>query len=192
MTKASRNNRGSVKETTSGDWRTPPPLFKAFSMRYGIRYALDAAATLQNSLCYACITKETDTLSLRPDQIHSRFLQGVAISQDKNPKPWAHTYGIWTNPDYNNSRDLFKWMDLAIAYTTIYKVPWTFLVPSSRSEQDWYHRAIEGEPCFGKVQGRIRFNRPNGTPGSRPNHPSEFITFAAPPAMKKVFSVDQP
>ncbi len=192
MTKASRNNRGSSKETASGDWRTPPAIFKAFSMRYGIRYALDAAATRENSLCFACITKEIDTLSLRLDQIHARFLQGVAATEAYAPKPWNHVHGIWTNPDYNSTKDLLKWMDLAIAYTTTYQVPWTFLVPASRSEQDWYHRAIEGDPSFGKVKGRIRFNRPDGTPGDSPNHPSEFITFAPPPAMKKIFSVAQP
>jgi phage N-6-adenine-methyltransferase len=180
MTKASRNNRGSTPEKRIGDWRTPPKLFKAIGTFFSVQFIIDAAATEKNTLCPYFITKEMDTLSMSCDDIEAHMQKACRSMRENQALDATRRPAIFCNPDYNDSTDLLRWMRLAGTTSFRHRIPWIFLIPSSRSEQDWWHEAMAWHPQVSYPKGRVAFNLPNGKPGPSPNHPSAIIALNAP------------
>jgi phage N-6-adenine-methyltransferase len=182
MAKFTNSNRGSTKESRRGDWRTPKNLHKAIAAHYDVAFVLDAAASAENTLCPAFLTEKDNTLSLSLSSLEESFRLGLSESLKRTIHPIRHP-AIWTNPDYNDGEEMTVWMDLAGRFSTRYRIPWIFLVPGHRSEQDWFHRAMEFGPQLCYPKGRINYDKHDGTPSeSGGNHPSVILAFEAPPA----------
>src|SRR4051812_19247529 len=162
--KPSRNNRGSTPDKESMDWRTPGPLVDAIEKHYDIKFVLDAAATPENSLCHAFITKGMDTLNMPMERIFEVFESGIRMAGQRTVQP-INQPAVWCNPEYFSSQELYAWIEKGARFAHTYKTPWVFLLPASRTEQPWYQRAIYWRPQFCNPDGRVPFNRPDGTPG---------------------------
>lgn len=181
MTKASRNNRGSTREIQDTSWRTPVPLVKAIARHFRCTFVLDAAATAENTLCDAFITKGMDTLNMSEADLLHNFRKGHRCAQEKTVHQIA-VPATWCNPSYFSSAELLKWIEVGAQFAHNNRIPWVFLLPASRAEQDWYHLAIKWQAQFAFPEGRIAYLKPDGTSGDSPNHPSVVIAFNAPAA----------
>ncbi len=181
MAKASRSNRGSTKEIERMDWRTPPPLIKAIENHFCMKMVMDAAASPENAICKAFITKGMDTLSMSLERIFEVFQSGLRMHQAETVHP-IQSPGVWCNPEYNNSKDLLKWIEKSARFSATFRIPWLFILPSSRTEQDWFQTSIGWAPQYAFTEDRVPYNYPDGTPGPSPNHPSVVIAFNAPAA----------
>lgn len=179
MTKASPNNRGSTKEKERNDWRTPEPLVRAIAKHYHLTFVLDAAASEENTLCPAFITAGMDTLGMSLDRILELHTAGHRRAQEQSVRH-VQNPAVWCNPEYNTAAELEAWMNKAAQFSHAFNIPWVFLLPSSRTEQDWFQRSIFWAPQYAFPDGRVAFNYPDGTPGPSPNHPSVVIAIKAP------------
>ncbi len=181
MPKASRSNRGSTPDIERMDWRTPIPLVRAIESHYAIKFVMDAAASPENAICKAYITKGMDTLNMSMDRIYEVFLSGLKMHQAETVHP-IQSPAIWCNPEYNSSEDLLRWIEKSARFSATFRIPWVFILPSSRTEQDWFQASIGWAPQYAFTEGRVPYNYPDGTPGPSPNHPSVVIGFNAPQA----------
>ncbi len=179
MAKASRSNRGSTKEIERMDWRTPPPLIRTIEKHFSLKLVMDAAASPENAVCKAFITKGMDTLSMSIDRIREVYESGLRMHQAETVHP-IHAPGVWCNPEYNSSKDLLRWVEKATLFSGTFRIPWLFILPSSRTEQDWFQMTIKWAPQYAFTEDRVPYNYPDGTPGPSPNHPSVVIGFNAP------------
>lgn len=187
----SKHDRGSTDEIERNDWRTPPKLFQAIQDHYGVTCVLDAAADPRNTLCAAWLGKEDNTPRMALEDIQGVFGVGFGAACERLQP--GRIAGIWCNPEYHSGEELFEWVDKAAGHSVVYTVPWLLLVPASRSEQDWFHHALQFEPQVTYIKGRVPYLLPDGTPGPSPNHPSLVLAFGAPMVGKTHFStIEQP
>lgn len=167
--KATRNNRGSVPGKDSDEWRTPLPVLRAIERHLGVRFIADMAADRDNALCPVFFTKEDDTLTITAGKILERIREYI-------PAPDPDKHALFCNPPYG-STGLAPWINKAALVSKWIDLPWVFLLPASRTEQPWMHIRPASEFNLALVKYRIAYIRPDGTPGTRPNHPSMVMTF---------------
>lgn len=179
-TPASKHNRGSTPEKERMDWRTPPDLHRLIENHYGVTTTLDAAASPENKLCPVFLMEADDTPNMSPAAIQARFLLSLAVRPQLVQPP-----AVWCNPPYF---DLVAWMVAGIAHSQRFRVPWLFLVPSTRSEQSWWDFALAQPVQIGYITPRVRFLKPDGTQGPQPNHPSCVLAFGAPLAGQSIIT----
>ena len=169
IAEASNHNRGSLPGKDSDEWRTPIKVVRALERHLRLQFIMDMAATDHNAICPIYFTKEDDALA-----------QGATAVLDKiraagiEPDPRIHA--LWCNPPYG-STGLDPWIEQASLVSKVSGLPWVFLLPASRSEQDWLYLrpAADYEVIF--MRRRVPYLRPDGTPGKAPNHPSFSIAF---------------
>lgn len=166
--KADRNNRGSVPGKASDEWRTPLKVFRCIERHLGVQFIADMAATKDNALAPIYFTKEDDTLSMSAEAILERIVASIAI-------PNREVHALWCNPPYAHA-GMESWMDKAAEVSHVTGLPWVMLLPASRSEQPWFHSRPASDMNLTYMKERIAFLRADGTPGTRPNHPSHAVT----------------
>lgn len=189
--KSSNHNRGSVDGKRSGAWRTPPPLFRALQAHFGVTCVLDAAASPENALCLRYLTKEDNTLRMGPAAIRAAFDEGFARHQERTVHPLRPA--VWTNPDYNNADEMLRWIEVGSSFAMTHRIPWLFLVPSSRSEQPWWQLAMNMAPYICNPEGRVYYYDEEGVPSDGANHPSAALLFTGDPIVgRQVTTLPQP
>lgn len=169
MAKPSKHNRGSTPGEDSDDWRTPLPVLRAIERHLGLIFIADMAASEENALCSVYFTEQDNTLEMPVGAIKDRILEGF-------PTPTVQRHGLFCNPPYK-STGLIPWLTKGAEVAKRLDIPWSFLLPASRTEQPWMHLFPAREFHLTLIKHRIAFLRPDGTPGLRPNHPSMVMTF---------------
>lgn len=146
------------------DRRTPADFFQSVVNRFG-PFTLDAAASRENSKCPIYYDLEDDGLT----------------------QPW-HGYSVWCNPPFS---DCGAWVRKAWdewhrpALERPARI--VMLLPANRTEQKWWQELVEprrDRPSFGNprripiasfrvefLPGRMRFDRPDWTPGPKGDRP---------------------
>lgn len=137
------------------DRGTDQAFFDATSARFG-GFTLDVAAAPHNAKCERYYTVEDDGLT----------------------RPWD-AVSVWCNPPYS---DIRSWVEKAWAewLTTSPLRPRriVMLLPANRVEQGWWQDLVEpyrdkpGSPLRVEfLRGRLRFDRPDWTPGPKGDRP---------------------
>ncbi len=119
------------KESLSDEYETPFDLFVDLCVKYDVRPGLDAAATLQNTLCVNFRTKEDDGL------------QGNWLLD------------TWVNPPHSRNEDFVR-----KAYEQNQKNNTNILMilPCNSMSSNYFFDCIEGGKAeFHAIKGRIRF-----------------------------------
>ncbi len=142
-------------------WRTPSGLFAYCNARWG-PYTLDAAADETNHLC---------RYWFGPGGVVEDALAPDVVWGARN----------WCNPPY--SRGMVRaFMRKAVEQAENVGALTTLLVPAT-TDAPWWHDwvwGIEGTRAGVEVEflrGRVRFNRPDGTPAGTPTFASVLVTF---------------
>ncbi|MEO7778492.1 MAG: DNA N-6-adenine-methyltransferase [Fibrobacteria bacterium] len=167
--KVSRSNRGSLPGEDSDEWRTPLPVLRAIERHLGVHFIADMAADRHNSVCPIYFTREDDTLAMNAGSIRDRI-------RDSLPAVDPQKHALFCNPPYK-ATGLAAWIQKGAAVSKWIDLPWVFLLPASRTEQPWMHLRPAHEFNLTLVKHRIAYIRPDGTPGTRPNHPSMVMAF---------------
>ncbi|MEO7958427.1 MAG: DNA N-6-adenine-methyltransferase [Fibrobacteria bacterium] len=169
-TEVSKHNRGSTPGNDSDEWRSPLRVVRAIERHFGFHFVADMAATQENAICPIYFTKEDNTLSASIEDIYAKIKRTVL-----NPDPTLHA--LWCNPPYG-STGLEPWIDAANRVSKSGpRLPWVFLLPASRSEQDWLYMRPPTDYHVTFLRRRVPYLRPDGTPGKAPNHPSFVLAF---------------
>lgn len=149
--------RGAVDDVD--DRGTDQTFFDATAERFG-GFTLDVAAAAHNAKCPDYFTREVDGLS----------------------RDWLTSSGdpsrVWCNPPYS---DIRSWVEKAHDEWTNGHVDLiAMLLPANRVEQRWWQDLVEpfrdgrGGHRFLSVEflpGRMRFDRPDWTPGPKGDRP---------------------
>lgn len=139
-----------LMSSASEDWFTPSEIYLPVLARLGRdAFDLDPCSPSRDGPIPALkrFTKEDDGLR----------------------QPWQGL--VWCNPPYG--REIRKWIDKAISeYQAGADI--ILLVPA-RTDTQWWHHLMDagGRPEF--LKGRIRFLRPDGTPGAASPFPSALV-----------------
>lgn len=147
-------------ETTedTSTWGTPPEAFRPLHREFG--FGLDAAALRASALL---------PWWLGPDHPDPRRRDAFAID-------WASARAggrtgrssVWLNPPYG--RDMGRWISLARAWGAHVTVC-AFIL--ARTDTRWWHDEIDAHAAEVRfVRGRVKFIRPDGTPGDAAPAPS--------------------
>lgn len=154
-------------------WRTPDNIFAMLDRRHG-PFTLDAAADLSNHKC---------DLWLGP---HGALEDALTGSWAINGNT-AHR--VFCNPPYDQTAAFVQKAYEEVRNRHVRSV--TLLVPAT-TDVKWFHRRVVplmqpsladiGKPDWVGVivefsEGRIRFERPDGTLAGTPTHGSLFVTF---------------
>ena len=151
-------------------WRTPQRWFDLLNRRYG-PFTLDAAATELNTKC---------DLWLGPGSL---WLED-ALAGSWNIKTIHHGSGndrrVFCNPPYSLTAEFVEkaWTEMDLGHVASV----TLLIPATPDVR-WFHRWVwqDGRPRPNTIvdfsEGRIRFERPDGSLAGSPTHGSMFITF---------------
>ena len=162
---------GLVKSKTPKEernrWRTPQQWFDLLNQRYG-PFTLDAAADSSNHKC---------DFWLGP---------GSPWGTNALTVPWcvrtteAATWRVFCNPPYDNTEEFVEKAWEEVDFGTCHSA--TLLIPAT-PDVKWFHKWCwkDGKPRPNTVvdfsEGRIRFERPDGSLAGTPTHGSMFITF---------------
>lgn len=145
-------------------WRTPQAVFDLLNKRYG-PFTLDAAADETNHKCDIWLGPGSG----KPDALVVDW-----CNYDGSPAR------VFCNPPYDHTAEFIAkaWEEVDLGH--VYSV--TLLVPNT-TDVKWFHRWCwqDGKPRPDTIvdfyNGRIRFERPDGTPGKAPRSGNMFITF---------------
>lgn len=127
------------------DWETPDDLFRELDEEF--HFALDAAASAENTRCDRFFTKEDNALT----------------------QSWECGGTVWCNPPYGNQLKLWvkKAFEESQRGATI-----VMLIPS-RTDTKWFHNFIYNKSEIRFIRGRLRFK---GTTNNAP-FPSMIVIF---------------
>lgn len=155
------------------EWRTPPEIVAQVARIYG-GIAMDVACrTSGNSVSNAVLQWGTAGESTEPLN-RPRFWSGLEIH-------WSggiHTVrrgAVWCNPPYS---DIGPWVDKAMAeFETEFCPPIVMILPAN-TDTKWFHKlAAHPDVRLEFTAGRIKFLRPEGSPGDSPRTGSVFAHF---------------
>lgn len=146
-------------------WKTPQAVFDLLNKRYG-PFTLDAAADETNHKC---------DLWFGPGGLAVDALS-VGWDYDGQREQWR----VFCNPPYDKTAEFIEkaWEEVDLGHV----LSVTLLVPAT-PDVKWFHRWCwqDGKPRPNTIvdfyNGRIRFERPDGTPGKAPRSGNMFITF---------------
>ena len=152
-------------------WRTPQAVFDMLDARYG-PFTLDAAAHSGNHLCGFWLGPGSEIASdaLAPSTRWHRFYHERDITR------------VFCNPPYTLTREFLVRGRYEVLTGNCLSA--TFLVPAT-TDVAWFHNLVynadlncwhPGVTCEFS-QGRIRFERPDGSKAGTPTHGSLFVTF---------------
>ena len=128
------NVTGILQQPKSHEWETPPEFFRALDDEF--RFALDAAASLDNTLC---------------THFYSQDVNGLLYD-------WTWADGpVWVNPPFGSA--IGKWVrksyDQSQDGATV-----VMLIPA-RTETRWWHDYVMRSAEIRFVRGRLRFSGSN-------------------------------
>ena len=160
---------GLVKSKTPTEernrWRTPQRWFDLLNQRYG-PFTLDAAADSTNHKCDIWMGPG----GWKEDALQGAWGGGVVGRR------------VFCNPPYDYTAEFVEkaWTEVDLGH--VYSV--TLLVPST-TDTRWFRKWVwdtqAGKPRPNTIvdfsEGRIRFERPDGSLAGSPTHGSMFITF---------------
>ena len=118
------------------EWETPPDVYKAACLQYGVKPQLDVCATRQSRKCRYYYTKEDDGLA----------------------QQWDRPF--YANPPYSQVRDWVIKADHEVHAHGVVGLLLTF----AKVDTKWWHDYIEGQHKVHFHRGRINFWR-DGKPG---------------------------
>lgn len=149
---ASEQQTSNTPEEERDLWRTPGWLFRFLEHRYG-RFNVDLAADAKNHL-------------------HPVYL---TLSDDALTYDWCKLGNNgYCNPPYS---DPLPWVRCAVAYADERDFSTTLVLPSHRG-QEW---AALSKYATERIdfEGRVNFNRPDGSPGPSPRTGTVVFYFRA-------------
>ena len=147
----------------SDQWRTPPEVFEALNREFN--FNVDAAATAENALVGRYYTVETDGANL------DHYGPGDVV---------------FCNPPYDGLT-VARFVECA-AISAEQGALWVLLLNATTTDTRWFHKWIWDARLHrprGGVEvrfrpGRIRFNRPDGTPGESPRYANMVVVIRPP------------
>ena len=149
---ASEQQTSNTPEEERDLWRTPLWLFRFLANRY-VGFDVDLAADHDNAMCLAYLTRESD-----------------ALSQEWN----AFGRAGFCNPPYS---DPLPWVRRAIEFAGDHDFSTTLVLPTHRNEK-WAALSIFATERI-EFEGRVAFDRPDGTPGNSPRGGTQIFHFRA-------------
>ena len=169
---------GLVKSKTPKEernrWRTPQRWFELLNKRYG-PFTLDAAADSTNHKCDLWLGPDSPVGPIATDALATVW--DWQFVSDRAPKGG---HRVFCNPPYDYTEEFVEkgWTEVDLDH--VFSV--TLLVPAT-PDVKWFHKWVwkDGKPRPNTVvdfsEGRIRFERPDGSLAGSPTHGSMFITF---------------
>lgn len=138
-----------LQQPKSHEWETPLPFFRALDAEFN--FVLDAAASIDNTLCHHFYTAEMDAL---------RF-------------EWRHDDGaVWCNPPYGSQ--IGKWVEKCAKEGQF--VPVVMLIPARTETAYWHDYVMTYAAEIRFVRGRLQFQGPSVTGHNAP-FPSAVVVF---------------
>ncbi|AKJ72079.1 DNA N-6-adenine-methyltransferase [Gordonia alkanivorans] len=116
------------------------------------------------------------TLDVAAAPHNAKAPEFYTIEDNGLAQPW--TGNVWCNPPYSN---IEPWVEKAWfewgrgGHVDLERI--VMLLPANRCEQKWWQQLVEPERDRGKIlsirflPGRMRFHRPNWTPGPKGDRP---------------------
>lgn len=140
--------RATVPTQAQTEWRTPPWLFGLLDEEFA--FTLDAAADHANHLCSTYYTIEDDAFAQTPsdETIYCNPPYGRL-------GPWIEAFGTWA-----------KYRHCTVVA----------LLPAA-TETVWFRTAWRGASEIRFIHKRVRFLRPDGSPGGSPTGGSVVIVW---------------
>lgn len=150
-----RGKRTHSPRAMAEDWGTPASVFDPLHLEFG--FTLDAAAQQHNA--------KVDSY--------------LAPGQDALTVSWARrSTRVWLNPPYGY-RNLARWMQKAYL-ESLDGATVVCLVPA-HTGQPWWHEWVIGKASEIRwIRGKVRFLRPDGTPGDGAPFPSCVVIYRPP------------
>ena len=168
--------RGRTVTDDRGAWRTPPDVLADARQIAGWGpWELDLAAEHHNRVADRWCGPGHPT---RPDALE-RGAPGVRDALQDLPDPLSYRR-VWCNPPYS------KWDAFAEVLADAarkFRIRSAVLV-FARTDTAAWHLTIAHATAIAFRCGRVRFLRPDGTPGGTAPAPSALVLFGAPPAAR--------
>ena len=138
-----------IKETTSDLWETPQNLFDYIENMYKY-FQIDLCANKDNTKCV-------------------KWVEDIKEFSETNK---IHYDRAWVNPPYSKMKEVSEACFKLLEDNQIDNI--AMLIPSTRTEQEWFKKLFlyVSEGYF--IQPRIKFEL-NGKPGQSNNHPSMLL-----------------
>lgn len=154
------------------EWRTPPELFGRLNGTFQFDY--DAFASRENALCDRYSTLEGTFRTLYAEG-RSRVLERVDESlADGLTYAWGGQR-VFMNPPYSRGF-IEKAMTKAAAERNHAEVI-VALIPANTDTRWWHDLVLPNASYIEFLRGRVRFLRPDGTPGDAPPNGSALACF---------------
>ena len=151
---------GLLQQPKSHEWETPIELFRELDAEFG--FQLDAAASLDNTLCQHFYTAEMDAL---------RFDWAWAESVFCNP-PYGNQIGRWVEKGYEEAQN---------GATVVMLIP-------ARTETRYWHDYVMRAAEIRFIRGRLRFS---GATVNAP-FPSAVVVFRAGDHTPRITTMEAP
>lgn len=149
----------------SDEWRTPPDLFARLNRTFQFDY--DAFASPENALCAQYSTVEGTFNKHSPYGIGRGGEDGLIYS-------WMG-HRVWMNPPYSRGfieRAMQKAADERQSAELI-----VALIPANTDTRWWHDVVVPNASHIEFLRGRVRFLRPDGTPGDAPPNGSALVYY---------------
>lgn len=145
------------------EWRTPPEIVQQVARIYG-GIAIDVACRIDaHGISNAVLMGGVTGDSAEPRNCPSDW-SGLEIDW-RYPQAIGHG-AVWCNPPYSK---IAPWVEKAIREFARADCPPIVMLLPANTDTRWFHR-LANHPCVRVefIPGRIRFLRPDGTPGTNP------------------------
>ena len=138
---------GYMATSQTVEWGTPKPLFFELNKEFG--FTLDAAAQPYNAKCSTFYTPELDGLK----------------------QPWPGR--VWLNPPYGAV--IAEWVSKALIEITAGKSDLIVMLLPARTDAAWFHKLLAAKAEIRFIQGRLRFEKPDGSRMDSATFPSIIV-----------------
>lgn len=155
---------GILQQPKSHEWETPTELFRQLDQEFG--FALDAAASRENALCPAFITKDGDGLS----------------------RSWAHWGAVWCNPPYGTQ--IGRWVQKG--YEEAQKGATVVMLIPARTETRYWHDYVMRAWEIRFIRGRLRFGGVEIERGHNAPFPSAVVVFRPGEHAPRISAMEAP
>lgn len=143
------NSRKALHSSTTNEWYTP--------QKY-----VDAAREVMGGIDLDPCGTTTSNETVRAKIVYTESIDGLGMKWNGR---------VWLNPPYG--RQVAKWVDKLLWEFDLGHVTEAVLLVNAVPDRKWFKRLFRFQICF--VDHRIRFLRPDGTPGPSPTHGNAIV-----------------
>ena len=160
MSKKHTNHKSKTPKHLKDEWRTNPEFFKVLNGEFG--FVLDAAATIENSLCKRFYTKEDDSLSI----------------------PWEigkkQHFSVFLNPPFSQFRAFLEKCNLEIQKHEKGQI--ICVIRGDAPESKWFRETLIGRDGFPlheirNYYPRVKYLDHTGTLQTNIGFPTSIVIF---------------